>query len=170
MWGQDWQQAGRQEVGMCSTRGGSWGMYITFTSAMWIRQNPLWLWNPEETSPEIQPCDSVMQSCDSTKWWDDISQHGRGGGDKYQPSTLGRLPFPQGHTWAPLPKTYIWHIWHLAFSVEDGSWFPKMQCRDDAPRESHYPLPQIQTQARIYLEKLPSYLCIQMNRRVPGKV
>ena len=21
---------------------------------MWIRQNPLWLWNPEETSPEIQ--------------------------------------------------------------------------------------------------------------------
>ena len=27
----------------------------TFTSAKkWIRQNPLWLWNPEETSPEIQ--------------------------------------------------------------------------------------------------------------------
>ena len=21
---------------------------------MWIRQNPLWLWNPEEMSPEIQ--------------------------------------------------------------------------------------------------------------------
>ena len=54
MWGQDWQQAGRQEVGMCSTRGGSEGMYITFASAMRIRQSPLWLWNPEETSPEIQ--------------------------------------------------------------------------------------------------------------------
>ena len=38
----------------CSTRGGSQEMYITFASAMWIRQNPLWLWNPEETSPEIQ--------------------------------------------------------------------------------------------------------------------
>ena len=39
---------------MCSTRGGSQGMYITFASAMRTRQNPLWLWNPEETSPEIQ--------------------------------------------------------------------------------------------------------------------
>ena len=30
-------------------------MYITFASAKTqIRQNPLWLWNPEETSPEIQ--------------------------------------------------------------------------------------------------------------------
>ena len=38
----------------CSTRGGSQEMYITFASAMRIRQNPLWLWNPEETSPEIQ--------------------------------------------------------------------------------------------------------------------
>ena len=33
---------------MCSTRGGSQEMYITFASAMQIRQNP------EETSPEIQ--------------------------------------------------------------------------------------------------------------------
>ena len=32
-----------------STRGGSQGMYITFASAMSIRQNPLWLWNPEDT-------------------------------------------------------------------------------------------------------------------------
>ena len=30
------------------------GIYITFASAMQIRQNPFWLWNPEETSPEIQ--------------------------------------------------------------------------------------------------------------------
>ena len=27
---------------------------LPFVSAMRIRQNPLWLWNPEETSPEIQ--------------------------------------------------------------------------------------------------------------------
>ena len=37
--------AGCQEIGMCSIRGGSWGMYITFASAKS---------NPEETSPEIQ--------------------------------------------------------------------------------------------------------------------
>ena len=43
IWGQDWWQAGCQEVGMCSTRGGSQGTYITFTSTMRIRQNPLWL-------------------------------------------------------------------------------------------------------------------------------
>ena len=54
MWGQDRQQAGRQEVGTCSTRGGSQGMCITFVSTMQIRQNPLWLLNPEETSSEIQ--------------------------------------------------------------------------------------------------------------------
>ena len=31
------------------------GMYVTFASAKKrIRQNPLWLWTPEETSPEIQ--------------------------------------------------------------------------------------------------------------------
>ena len=29
-------------------------MYITFASAMRIKQTPLWLRNPEETSPEIQ--------------------------------------------------------------------------------------------------------------------
>ena len=29
------------------------GMYITFASAKQIRQNSLWLWNPEETSPEL---------------------------------------------------------------------------------------------------------------------
>ena len=40
---------------MCITRVGSRGMYITFASAMrWIRQNPLWLWNPKDMSPEIQ--------------------------------------------------------------------------------------------------------------------
>ena len=33
-------------------------MYIAFTSAMWVRQNPLWLWNPEETWPEIQNRDT----------------------------------------------------------------------------------------------------------------
>ena len=33
MWGSDWLRAGRQEVGKCSTRGESWGMYITFASA-----------------------------------------------------------------------------------------------------------------------------------------
>ena len=39
----------------CSTRGGSWGMYTTFASTKkQIRQNPLWLWNPEEMTPEIQ--------------------------------------------------------------------------------------------------------------------
>ena len=47
--------AGNQEVSKCSTRGGSQGMHITFTSAKkWIRQNPLCLWNLE-MSPEIQP-------------------------------------------------------------------------------------------------------------------
>ena len=55
MWGSDQLHNGHQEVGTCSTRGGSWGMYITFGSVKkWIRQNPLWLWNPEEMSPEIQ--------------------------------------------------------------------------------------------------------------------
>ena len=53
MWGQDRLCASRQEVGKCSTRGGSRGTYITFASAMRI-SSPLWLWNPEETSPEIQ--------------------------------------------------------------------------------------------------------------------
>ena len=38
----------------CSTSGGSQGMCITFASTVQIRQNPLWLWNQEETSPEIQ--------------------------------------------------------------------------------------------------------------------
>ena len=28
--------------------------YICLCKKKWIRQNPLWLWNPEETSPEIQ--------------------------------------------------------------------------------------------------------------------
>ena len=41
MWGQDRLRAGHQEVGKCSTRGGSWGMYIAFTSAMRIRQATL---------------------------------------------------------------------------------------------------------------------------------
>ena len=41
MWGQDWLRAGWQEVGKCSTRGGSWGTYIMFASAMWIRQPTL---------------------------------------------------------------------------------------------------------------------------------
>ena len=39
MWGQDWQQASHQEVGTC--RGGSRGTYITFASAMWLRQPTL---------------------------------------------------------------------------------------------------------------------------------
>ena len=33
MWGSDWLHAGCQEVGKCSTRGESWGMYVTFASA-----------------------------------------------------------------------------------------------------------------------------------------
>ena len=33
MWGSDWLCAGCQEVGKCSTRGESLGMYITFASA-----------------------------------------------------------------------------------------------------------------------------------------
>ena len=33
MWGSDWLHTGCQEVGKCSTRGESWGMYITFASA-----------------------------------------------------------------------------------------------------------------------------------------
>ena len=41
MWGQDWLHAGCQEVSKCSTRGESWGMYITFASAMRIRQPTL---------------------------------------------------------------------------------------------------------------------------------
>ena len=43
-----------KRLAMCSTRGESLGTYITFASKMWIRQNPLWLWKPEEISPEIQ--------------------------------------------------------------------------------------------------------------------
>ena len=44
-----------KRLATCTTRGGSQEeMYITFASTMWIRQNPLWIWNPEETSPEIQ--------------------------------------------------------------------------------------------------------------------
>ena len=44
--------ARRREVGVCSTRGGCWWMYITFASVKkWIRQNPLWLWNPDKMSP-----------------------------------------------------------------------------------------------------------------------
>ena len=48
MWGQDQLRAGRQEVGKCSTKGGSRGMYITFASAMRIRQPTLTLhvWKP----------------------------------------------------------------------------------------------------------------------------
>ena len=54
MWEVTGCDAGCQEVGKCGTRGGSWEMYITFASTKkQIRQNPLWLWNPEETSPEI---------------------------------------------------------------------------------------------------------------------
>ena len=51
MWG-----SGRQEVGTSSTRGGSQEMYIkfAFSKTMQVRRNPLWIWNPEETSPEIQ--------------------------------------------------------------------------------------------------------------------
>ena len=41
MWGQDRLCAGCQEVSKCSNRGGSWGMYITFASAMQIRQPTL---------------------------------------------------------------------------------------------------------------------------------
>ena len=37
---------------MCSTRGGSRGMYIMFTCTMQIGQPTLW--NPKEKSPEIQ--------------------------------------------------------------------------------------------------------------------
>ena len=33
MWGSDQLRAGCQEVGKCSTRGESWGMYVTFASA-----------------------------------------------------------------------------------------------------------------------------------------
>ena len=33
MWGSDRLRAGHQEVGKCSTRGESWGMYVTFASA-----------------------------------------------------------------------------------------------------------------------------------------
>ena len=54
MWGSDWPHIGHQEFGRCSIRGGSQGMYVMYTSAMWIRQSPFWLWNPEETSSEIQ--------------------------------------------------------------------------------------------------------------------
>ena len=42
----------------CRTRGGSQGMYIAFAYAIQKRQNPLWLGNPEETSPEIQNRDT----------------------------------------------------------------------------------------------------------------
>ena len=39
----------------CCTIGESQGTYVMYTSAKCeSRQNPLWLWNPEETSPEVQ--------------------------------------------------------------------------------------------------------------------
>ena len=43
---------------MCSTKGGSWEMYITFASTMRIRQNQFWLLSLEEMSPEIQNRDT----------------------------------------------------------------------------------------------------------------
>ena len=53
--GSDRLRAGRQEVGKCSTRGESWGMYITFASAKIANKaEPTLALNPEETSPEIQ--------------------------------------------------------------------------------------------------------------------
>ena len=42
------------KLAMYSTRSGSQGMYITFTSTTWIRQNPLWFWDTEEKSPKNQ--------------------------------------------------------------------------------------------------------------------
>ena len=41
MWGQDRLRASCQDVGTCSTISGSWGTYITFASAMRIRQPTL---------------------------------------------------------------------------------------------------------------------------------
>ena len=43
-----------KRLAIYSPRGGSHGMYNAFASAMQIRQNPLWLWNLEYTSPDIQ--------------------------------------------------------------------------------------------------------------------
>ena len=31
-----------------------WIVYHVCLCKVWIRQNPLWLWNPEETSPEVR--------------------------------------------------------------------------------------------------------------------
>ena len=47
--------AGKMCRQMCHTRGESQGTYNHICLCkVWIRQNPLWLWNPEETSPEVQ--------------------------------------------------------------------------------------------------------------------
>ena len=46
--------AGCQEVGMCSNRSESRGMYNIRLRQVRIRQDQLWLSNPEETSLEIQ--------------------------------------------------------------------------------------------------------------------
>ena len=52
MWGSEQLHASCQEVGMFSTKGGN--VYYICLCKKWIRQNPLWLWTPEQTSREIQ--------------------------------------------------------------------------------------------------------------------
>ena len=54
MWGQDWLRFGRQEVGKCSTRGGSRGMYVTFASAQ--------IANKAEPTPVLNPRGDVTKN------------------------------------------------------------------------------------------------------------
>ena len=46
MWGSDWLHAGCQEISICSNRGGSHGMYITFASGKVNKAEPTLALNP----------------------------------------------------------------------------------------------------------------------------
>ena len=46
--------AGRQEVGRCNTRGEYQGMCNMYKLAKHEQDYLFWLWNTEETSPEVQ--------------------------------------------------------------------------------------------------------------------
>ena len=82
----------------CSTRGWSQGMYITFDSATRMRQNSLWLWNPEETSPEIQ----------SSSTSDPIIGHMNVSDKKHLKETIKKVTL-SCDIWKCLAPKSIWH-------------------------------------------------------------
>ena len=60
MWGSDQLRAGRQEVGKCSTRGESWGMYITFAFAK--------IANKAESTLALKPREVTRNPKQGYKW------------------------------------------------------------------------------------------------------